>query len=235
MLKGKSVLVTGASGWIGEGIALALLDNGVEVFAHHRSALPETLVGRVHALSGDLTSLADINDIAIRVREKCERLDGLVNNAAAQPVTPFLKITEAEYDEVLDAGLKGPFFLTQRLAPLLTGGSIVNIASIEGESAPPGHSHYGAAKAGILALTSTLARELAPTRVNAVLPGLIHRPGLEESWPEGVQRWKERAPLSRLGRREDVAAAVLFLLSDQSAWMTGNRLHVDGGIHSTSW
>ena len=156
-----------------------------------------------------------------------------MNNAAAQPVSPFLETSEAEYDLVMDSGLKSAFFLTQKLAPFMPNGSVVNIASIEGENAPPGHAHYGAAKAGLLALTRTLAVELAPIRVNAVLPGLIDRPGLSADWPEGVQRWLTKVPSGQLGQREDVAAAVRYFL--ESDRVTGTELRVDGGMGARSW
>lgn len=232
----KTILVTGASGWIGEGICLALLNVGARVIAHHRSQLPPSLVGKVEEVRADLTSIDEIKGIAAAVKEMSLQIDGLVNNAAAQPVQPFSEISEKGYDLVLDSGLKAPFFLVQQLLPhFAPSASIVNIASIEGQGAPPGHAHYGSAKGGLLSLTSTLARELAPIRVNALLPGLINRPGLEREWPEGVKRWRERSPLAAMGEREDVAAATLFLLSTQARWITGSELHVDGGMHTTAW
>jgi NAD(P)-dependent dehydrogenase (short-subunit alcohol dehydrogenase family) len=235
----RTILVTGASGWIGEGIALALLDAGARVIAHHRSDLPEALAGheRVIAVRADLGDVDAIQEMATSLAQ-WGRLDGLVNNAAAQPVDPFMETSEASFDEVLDSGLKSVFFLSQAVAPLLRDGScIVNIASIEGLVAPPGHAHYGAAKAGVISLTRTAAVELAPRlRVNAVLPGLIHRPGIESAWPDGVRRWRERAPLQRLGDRADVASATLFLLSDAAEWITGAALPVDGGVMArTTW
>lgn len=232
MIKGKRVLVTGASGWIGEGIALALRAAGAEVICHHRSVLPSSLQGQLE-VSGDISEVAEIRRIADEIRKRFGTLDGLVNNAAAQPVSPFLETSEAEYDQVLDSGLKSAFFLTQQLVPLMTHGSIVNIASIEGENAPPGHAHYGAAKAGLLALTRTLAQELAPHRVNAVLPGLVDRPGLASDWPEGVARWIAAAPSGRLVTREEVAQAVLYFLEAEG--VTGTQLRVDGGIGARSW
>lgn len=235
----RSFLVTGASGWLGEGLALALLGRGASVIAHHRSPLPASLAGhpRITPIEADLTSVTEIRAMAARVAD-VGPLHGLVNNAAAQPVDSLLQTSEESYDEVLDAGLKSAFFLTQAIAPVLSEGSaIVNIASIEGLSAPPGHAHYGAAKAGLLSLTRTAAVELAPRiRVNAILPGLIHRPGIDEQWPDGVRRWRDRAPLQRLGERADIANAMLFLLSEDSAWITGASLAVDGGILArTTW
>lgn len=232
MLNGKRYIVTGTSGWLGEGIALELIKAGAEVICHHRSTLPQSLQGQSE-VKGELTQFAEIERIAHEVRERFGQIDGLVNNAAAQPVTPFLEISESEYDLVMDSGVKSAFFLMQKLAPLMKSGSIVNIASIEGENAPPGHSHYGAAKAALLSLTKTAALELAPIRVNAVLPGLIDRPGLAEQWPEGVARWIEKAPSKKLVTRQEVASAVLYCL--QAPNFTGASVRVDGGIGATGW
>lgn len=231
MVKGKRFLVTGTSGWLGEGLALYLLNAGAEVICHHRSQLPRSLQGQPEVI-GELTSLDVISRITQEVRDRFGGLDGLVNNAASQPVTPFEEITETEFDVVMDSGFKAPFFLTQKLAPLMPAGSVVNIASIEGETAPAGHAHYGAAKAALLSLTKSAALELAPIRVNAVLPGLIDRPGLQEQWPEGVARWISKAPSRRLVAREEVAEAVVYLLQ---ASVTGTSVRVDGGIGANGW
>jgi NAD(P)-dependent dehydrogenase (short-subunit alcohol dehydrogenase family) len=112
------------------------------------------------------------------------------------------------------------------------GGAIVNITSIESENPAPNHSHYNAAKGGVLMFTRASAYELAPhgIRVNAVAPGLIWREGLERDWPDGVQRWQKTAPLKRLGLPDDVADACLFLASPAARWITGASLLVDGGV-----
>jgi NAD(P)-dependent dehydrogenase (short-subunit alcohol dehydrogenase family) len=148
-------------------------------------------------------------------------------------------MSEEEWDRVVDTNLKSVFLGTQAAARQMKGqdppgGAIVNIASIEGESPAPLHSHYNAAKAGVIMHTRAAALELGPhgIRVNSVSPGLIWRPGIEEDWPEGVEHWQQAAPLTRLGRPEDVADACLFLASPAARWITGANLRVDGGVLS---
>jgi len=159
-----------------------------------------------------------------------------INNAGIYPTVPLLEMTEEDWDESLDANLKSVFLVTRaaarHMAERREGGAIVNIASIEGEHPAPFHSHYSAAKAAVLMHTRAAALELGPKgiRVNAVSPGLIGRPELENEWPDGVQRWRAAAPLERLGEPEDVADACLFLASPGARWITGADLRVDGGV-----
>jgi len=141
---------------------------------------------------------------------------------------------------VLDANLKSVHLCTQVAAARMIergeGGAIVNIASIEGSDPASGHSHYATSKAGLLMLTRASALEYgrAGIRCNAISPGLIDRDGLAERWPEGVERWLDKAPLGRLGTAEDVAAAVLFLLGPDASWISGANLVVDGGMSAVS-
>ncbi|HEX9013666.1 MAG TPA: SDR family oxidoreductase, partial [Anaerolineaceae bacterium] len=135
-----------------------------------------------------------------------------------------------------EANLTSAFLVSQAAARSMqrrgSGGVIVNIASIEAQFSAFGHSHYDAAKAGMVALTRSSALELAPygIRVNTVSPGLIGRKGLEQDWPQGVESWLKLAPLTRLGTPDDIANACLFLSSTAASWITGVNLVVDGGI-----
>jgi NAD(P)-dependent dehydrogenase (short-subunit alcohol dehydrogenase family) len=145
-------------------------------------------------------------------------------------------MTTEEWDRVIDNNMRTTFLCTQAAAQQMIaqghGGAIINIASIEGESPAPMHSHYNAAKGGILMHTAAAAQELGShtIRVNAVSPGLIWRPGLDEDWPDGVSRYQKSAPLGRLGLPSDVADACLFLASPAARWITGINLRVDGGV-----
>jgi 3-oxoacyl-[acyl-carrier protein] reductase len=164
------------------------------------------------------------------------RIDALVNNAAIQPVGALLALSECDVAEMLRVDVAGCIAMTREAAECMiagnAGGTIVNIASIEGLHPAVGHSHYAAAKAALLMHTRAAALELGAhaIRVNAVAPGLIDAPGLAGAWPDGVGRWTAACPLARLGTPEDVADAVLFLLAPASRWISGATLIVDGGM-----
>jgi NAD(P)-dependent dehydrogenase (short-subunit alcohol dehydrogenase family) len=239
-LTGQEVLVTGASGHLGCGIARRLAAAGASIVAHahHNAGKAGQLVadlaqGRV--LTADLT---DPDAVDALVAEASPAL--VVNNAAIQPVTPLARIDSGEWRRVQQAVVDAAFAVTQAAASRWRAsqqpGAIVNIASIEGLDPAAGHAHYAAGKAALLMFTRAAALEYGPDgiRVNAVSPGLIARDGLEEDWPDGVRRWRERAPLGRLGVPNDIADAVLFLLSPAARWITGANLVVDGGMTAQS-
>ena len=243
--RGKVAVVTGAARGLGRGIALRFAEAGAAVAVHHRGpagdadALVREIVGsggRAVALQGDLTRESDAARLCARAAEALGHLDVLVNNAGAYPMAGLLEMTVAQWEETLDANLRTAVLCTQAAARMMIGlgrpGAILNITSIEAETPAAGHSHYNVAKAGVLMHTRAAAQELARhgIRVNAVAPGLIWREGLEEAWPEGVERWTRAAPLRRLGRPEDVADACLFLASPGARWITGASLTVDGGV-----
>ncbi|MDN2566661.1 SDR family oxidoreductase [Aquibium sp. A9E412] len=245
-LSGRTALVTGAGGGIGAGIARRLAAAGAAVALHYNAsrAAAERLAEEIGAAGGRAAAFAaDIADPAAcpallgAVAERLGEPDILVNNAGVQPVEAFEAIAPDSLRAMMDANLGGPFALVQAFAARLAEagdrpGAVVNIASIEGLQPAPGHSHYAASKAALIMFTRAAAMELGPRgiRVNAVSPGLIHRDGIEEGWPEGVARWRAAAPLGRLGRPEDIGDAVLFLASDAARWITGANLVVDGGV-----
>ncbi len=245
-LSGLGALVTGASGNLGQGIALRLAEAGASLLVHYFKDAngAQNTVEKIVAAGGTARSVqADLSseDEAMRL---FSGLDGeihcVVNNAAAQPVKDIRDIGGEDWRQVLAANLDGAFYVTQAAARHMRkheiAGAVVNIASIEGSDPAIGHSHYATSKAGLLMLTRACALEYGSDgiRFNSVSPGLIDRDGLSESWPEGVERWLENVPLGRLGGVTDVANAVLFLLSPASRWVSGANLVVDGGMSSVS-
>ncbi len=243
-LSGRVAIVTGASGNIGAGIARRLHEAGASVVVHgsaHSDAaalLAEELGARAVVSLGDVER--DAGAICRRAVEAFGALGVVVNNAGIQPVAPLASIGPEEAAEMLRVNVGGVIAMTREAAALLgdRGGSIVNVASIEGLQPAFDHSHYAASKAAVLMHTRAAALELGPrgVRVNSVSPGLIEVGGLAEAWPDGVGRWHAAAPLGRLGQPADVADAVLFLASDAARWVTGANLVVDGGVLThNSW
>jgi 3-oxoacyl-[acyl-carrier protein] reductase len=239
-LRGRTVLVTGSSTGIGAGIARRLHAAGAGVAVHYagQRAAAETLARelgeRACVVGGDVER--DAERLCSDVVTAFGRLDAVVNNAGIQPVASVLDLTPDDVREMLRVNVAGVIALTHAAAKHLMahgdGGAIVNIASIEGLQPAAGHSHYAASKAAVIMHTRAAALELGPhaIRVNAVAPGLIDRAGLADVWPDGVNRWLAACPLETLGTTNDVADAVLFLLSSAARWITGATLVVDGGM-----
>ncbi|MEO1202065.1 MAG: SDR family NAD(P)-dependent oxidoreductase [Pseudomonadota bacterium] len=239
-LEGQVALVTGASGNIGSATAARLSEAGARIVAHyHRNrAAAEALVERLgggDCVAADLREEAAVDALFERYAPAI-----VVNNAARQPVEALETMSHDAWRDVLGANLDAAFLVTQAAAAHWRRdrrpGIVVNIASIEGVDPAAGHAHYATSKAGLLMFTRAAALEYGgdDIRVNAVSPGLVDRDGLATDWPEGVERWRSNAPLARLGTANDVADAVLFLVSPAARWISGANLVVDGGMSARS-
>jgi NAD(P)-dependent dehydrogenase (short-subunit alcohol dehydrogenase family) len=241
----RVVIVTGSGSGLGQGIARRFAEADARVVVHYNTSAQgaNNVVNEIRARNGNAIAIqADVvneNEVARLFAETVSafgRADVLINNAGTYPLHSILEMTPVQWDGVVNANLRSAFLCTQafvrQVAAQGDGGAIVNITTIEAENPAPLHSHYDAAKGGLLMLTRASAFELAPynIRVNAVAPGLIWREGIEQAWSDGVQRWQKTASLKRLGMPEDVADACLFFASPAARWITGASLTVDGGV-----
>jgi pteridine reductase len=232
----RVALVTGAAKRLGRAVAVRLAEDGCDVIIHYRSSEKaareavveiEKLRRNAVAISADLSKLDEINKLFAQSAKHFGRLDVLVNSAANFIESPFASTKEEDWDRSLDANLKAPFFCAQAAAPLLsvTRGVIINFADIGGIVGWPGFIPHSISKAGVIMLTRSLAKELAPNvRVNAIAPGTITMPGDPPEWQHD---FIQRAPLHRSGTPADITDAVSFLV--RSPFITGQVLAVDGG------
>jgi 3-oxoacyl-[acyl-carrier protein] reductase len=242
-LTGKNAIVTGASLGIGSAIALDLAKNGANVAINYRKHDTEAnalcdeirkLGCKALAVKADVASFKDAQAMVDTVVKGFGRVDILVNNAGVNRDAVIWKMTEEQWDETLDINLKGYFNYIRAVAPLFKeqgSGKIVNITSINGMRGKFGQSNYCAAKAGIIGLTKTVARELAKYNVNcnAVAPGLIETEMMKAAPDEVKQKALAEIILGRLGMPEEVASVVTFLCTEKARHVTGEVLKVDGG------
>ncbi|MCE9615353.1 MAG: 3-oxoacyl-[acyl-carrier-protein] reductase [Lentisphaerae bacterium] len=242
-VEGKIALVTGAARGIGRAIAEELATEGADLILCDVKAewLAETAAAvqakgrKVVCLSADVSQSASVNAAVTEAVEKCGRIDILVNNAGITKDGFMARMTEEDWDAVITVNLKGTFLFTKAVGKIMMkqrGGVMVNIASIIGLIGNAGQCNYAASKAGVIALTKSVAKELASrnVRANAVAPGFIETK-MTEVLPEDIKKQMlAHIPLNRFGLPRDVARVVLFLASDDSAYMTGQVLTVSGGM-----
>ncbi len=244
-LSGQTALVTGASRGIGKAIALALGHAGAKVACLARNAdkLEETAAeirqagGDALVLSADVADSAAAEAAVRQVTEQWGQLDILVNNAGITRDTLLPRMSDEDWDAVISTNLRSVFLFTRAAAQVMVRaktGRIINISSVSGLMGNPGQANYSASKAGVIGFTQTVARELAskrrPITANAICPGFIAS-DMTETLGEALQEAvKQRIPLQRLGTAEEVADAVLYLVSDSAAYVTGQVLTLDGGL-----
>ncbi|HAR45894.1 MAG: 3-oxoacyl-[acyl-carrier-protein] reductase [Nitrospirae bacterium GWC2_57_13] len=243
-LKGKSALVTGAAQGIGRDIALALAADGADVAicdvnldAAQKTAADIEALGRTSAAyKANVAASAEVTAMIDQVVEKFGRIDVLVNNAGITRDGLILRMKEEDWDLVLSINLKGAFNCVKAALKYMTkqrGGTIINVASIVGVMGNAGQANYVASKAGLIGLTKTIAREYANRSItaNAVAPGFIDT-AMTQALSENVrQDLAKQIPLGKLGTPEDVANAVRFLASPWAAYITGQVVHVNGGMY----
>jgi 3-oxoacyl-[acyl-carrier protein] reductase len=254
-VKDKVAIVTGGGSGIGKAIATRLAGEGASVVVadlneNAMNATVQELTAAGHKAIGykvDVSKREQLKDFMSAIVEKLGRIDILVNNAGVTRHRPFLELNDADWDFVLAVDLKGVFYCVQAAAPHMIRqgyGKVLNISSISGTGAsshhaggsPAGNANYASAKAGVIQLTKTLARELGPhgINVNSVAPGFVLTPitGASRSpkeVEEHIEARKKMAVLNRPGKPEDIANAVLFLVSDEASFISGQTLYVDGG------
>lgn len=239
-LTGKTALVTGASGGIGGAIAKALHAAGATVAIHgtRREALDvlaAELGDRVHVLPANLSKPEEVEQLAKDAEAALGSLDILVNNAGITKDGLILRMKDEDWDAVLNVNLTAAFRLTRAAVKGMMKrrhGRVINITSIVGVTGNPGQVNYCASKAGMIGMTKSLAQEVASRNitVNAVAPGFIATAMTDELNDEQKARINSQIPAGRMGSPEEIAAAVLYLASAEAAYVTGQTLHVNGGM-----
>jgi len=239
-LTGRKALVTGASGGIGEAIARMLHAQGATVGLHgtrveRLEALAGELGSRVKLFPADLSSRDEVKALGQKAEADLEGVDILVNNAGITRDGLFMRMSDADWDAVLEVDLTAAFRLTRELtAPMMKRrrGRIVNITSVVGVTGNPGQANYCAAKAGMIGFSKSLAQEVASRgiTVNCVAPGFIESAMTDKLNDKQKEAIMGAIPMRRMGTGDEIASAVLWLASDAAAYVTGQTIHVNGGM-----
>jgi len=243
-LSGKVALVTGASRGIGRAIAIYLAKLGAKVAVNYASSEEQAMdvIKTIHSsggqaipVQGDVSRSSDVEAMVKRVLDEWGTIDILVNNAGINRDTLLIRMKEEDWDRVMEINLKGVYYCTQAVSKIMIKkrqGKIINISSVVGIVGNAGQANYAAAKAGIIGFSKSMAKELAPRniQVNVIAPGFIETDmteALSDSIKEGIL---SQIPNGRYGKPEEVAYVVAFLASDLSQYITGQVIHVDGGM-----
>ncbi|PRP66529.1 3-oxoacyl-[acyl-carrier-protein] reductase [Nonlabens agnitus] len=244
LLEGKNVIITGASRGIGSGIARVFANHGANVaFTYSSSEAPalelekelQGLGVKAKAYKSNAADFKESQDLIDQVAKDFDSIDVLINNAGITKDNLLMRISEEDFDKVIEVNLKSVFNMTkavQRTMLKQRHGSIINMSSVVGVKGNAGQTNYAASKAGIIGFTKSVALELGSRniRCNAIAPGFIETEMTGALNEDTVKSWREAIPLKRGGTPEDVANACVFLASELSAYVTGQTLHVDGGM-----
>ncbi len=244
LLTGRVAVVTGGGAGIGRGIARGLAAFGASVAIWERDAETAAAAGKEVGglgLTTDVRQSAEVDEALARTTAELGPVSILVNNAGGVFISPLLETSENGWDALYRANLKHVILCTQRVARTMvangTGGSIINVTSIEGVRAAPGYAAYAAAKAGVINFTKTAALELAVhgIRVNALAPDITLTEGMASIAPPGAEeRFGHTVPMGRPGHVDEMAGAAVFLAGTLSSYVTGQTIHVDGGTQASS-
>ena len=239
-LKGKKVLVTGASGGIGKAIAIELSSNGADLCLTGRNkselgSLQKLIGGNCQIIISDLSKSEGIDELANSAQEKMGQIDILINNAGITRDNLFMRMSEEDWNEVINVNLNSIFKLTKHLIKGMIKrryGRIINITSVIGVAGGAGQSNYSASKAGIIAMSKSLAQEVGSrsVTVNSIAPGFIETNMTAELSDDRKQEILNSISIGRLGKPDDIAGAVCFLASDKASYITGQTIHINGGM-----
>lgn len=244
LLKGKTAIITGATRGIGKGIALKMAEQGANVIFTYISseekaeALEKELLNlgiRAKGFKSDASKMSDANELVKHVLKDFESIDILVNNAGITKDNLLMRMNEEDFDRVIQVNLKSIFNMTkavQRTMLKQRSGSIINMTSVVGVKGNAGQANYAASKAGAIGFTKSIALELGSRniRCNAIAPGFIETEMTEKLDEEVLSNWRNSIPLKRGGSPKDVANATIFLASEMSSYISGQTLHVCGGM-----
>lgn len=244
-LEGKVAIVTGGSRNVGRGISLKLAEEGADIVANYmsnREAVLETvnlikkLGRRATSIQTDVSNYNKVEDMVNETINNFGKVDILVNNAGIANITPIWDVSEEELDRTISINLKGVFNCCKAVIKHMMNrryGKIINISALAGVGGLlPASVHYCATKGGIISLTKSLANHVAPynINVNAIAPGQLDSPSIRWRTPEQLEELKRRIPLGRFGRIEEVAETVVFLASDNTSFITGATININGGV-----
>lgn len=244
MLKGKCAIVTGASRGIGKAIAIKLASLGASIVINYRSSeseaenvAKEVKKFGVEAMlvKADISNIEEAEKLVKEAKEKFGKIDIMVNNAGITKDGLIMRMKEEDFDNVIRVNLKGVFNCLKSITPVMMRqkhGKIINLSSVVGISGNAGQVNYAASKAGVIGMTKSLAKEIGSRgiNVNAVAPGFIETDMTDKLGEKLKQEAVNNIPLKRLGKPEDVAEVVSFLASDEASYVTGQVIHVDGGM-----